>query len=413
MTDHIEAGMVEAARLTRAGRLTEATAIIQRTLGNTPIIVDVASAGPSSATAPIEVESHVVDDALPSKETSIWGVAPKLKVPSRPAKTRPTTVVDVLSSSVLQRPDSMGRVSAGTTEVMPSSARAGGQFIDGSYTNRAGTRTYKLYIPSGYTGQVVPLVVMLHGCTQTPADFAAGTHMNTLAERGTFLVVYPEQAQSANSSKCWNWFQTADQQRDAGEPSIIAGITRQIMNTYHVDASRVYVAGLSAGGAMAAIMAATYPDLYAAVGVHSGLAYGAAHDLPSAFVAMKKGTPQHVQQLARVIPMIVFHGDCDTTVATINADRMFDQWLQAVDNGSATMHGSARDVTVERGQVPRGHAYTHFIYHNTSGQAFVEKWIVHQAGHAWSGGNPGGSYTDPKGPDASAEMVRFFSRHPR
>ncbi|GAC1350203.1 MAG: PHB depolymerase family esterase [Ktedonobacteraceae bacterium] len=415
MTDHMQVGMAEAARLTRAGRLTEATAAIQRTLGSTPTIVDAATTKAVSPSEPIEAEFHVVDDSPLAQEKTIWNVASKLGVPSRPVTTPPASPVDVRWPGAPQQPGSMSneaeRARPLSAKARPSSARTRGQFVDGSYSSTVGTRTYKLYISGGYTGRAVPLIVMLHGCSQTPADFAAGTRMNVLAERETFLVVYPEQAQSANSSKCWNWFQAADQQRNGGEPSLIAGITRQIMRSYSIDGSRVYVAGLSAGGAMAAIMAATYPDLYAAVGVHSGLAYGAAHDLPSAFTAMKKGAPQIAQQLAEVIPMIVFHGDRDTTVATVNADRVFDQWLRAVDNEPGAVRQSARDVSVERGKVPRGYAYTRFSYHNTSSQAVLEKWIVHQAGHAWSGGSASGTYTDPKGPDASAEMVRFFTEH--
>jgi len=181
------------------------------------------------------------------------------------------------------------------------------------------------------------------------------------------------------------------------------------VSAYHIDANRVYVAGMSAGGAMATIMAATYPDLYAAAGVHSGLAYGAAHDLPSGFEAMKKGTSQHMRQLAKAIPLITFHGDRDTTVATINTDHMLDQWLQGVNDGRKPAGGA----TVEQGHVVGGHAYTRFTYRDARGQAIVEKWIIPHAGHAWSGGSSSGSFTEPKGPDASTEMVRFFNEHPR
>ncbi len=396
MNDRMQAGMAEATRLTRAGRLAEATALIRRTLAGVSA-TNVPAAEPSRADAPIEAEFRVLDDSSSSTEAPVGGVAAR----------------SMLSPGALHVPGSTPRATGPVRPVMPglvsSSVRASRQFVEKTYTNTAGTRAYKLYIPGGYTGQAVPLVVMLHGCAQTSVDFAAGTRMNVFAEGKTFLVAYPEQAPSANGSKCWNWFQDTDQHRDVGEPSLIAGITRQLMSEYHVDVRRVYVAGLSAGGAMAAIMAATYPDLYAAVGVHSGLAYGAARDLPSAFAAMKQGTCPLARPLRELIPLIAFHGDGDTTVAPVNADRLCDQWLQAASDGL----GSVRDVKVERGQVASGHAYTRSIYHHVSGRAIMEKWMVHQAGHAWSGGSPSGLYTDPKGPDASAEMVRFFTEHPR
>lgn len=295
---------------------------------------------------------------------------------------------------------------------------APGRFIAGSHTNAAGTRSYKLYIPTAYTGeagQSLPLVVMLHGCTQNPDDFAAGTKMNALAEATPCLVVYPAQVQSANSSKCWNWFNAVDQKRDQGEPSIIAGITRDVIDTYHVDQRQVYIAGLSAGGAMAAIMGATYPDLYAAVGIHSGLPYASAHDLPSALAAMKSGmagSAGGAQNSARLkgIPIIVFHGDKDQTVHPRNGVQVMAQSLAHADTGAGKSAASARSrAKVQRGQVPDGHAYTRTIHHDEDDVAVGEHWLVHGAAHAWSGGSQRGSYTDGKGPDATHEMMRFFS----
>ena len=290
--------------------------------------------------------------------------------------------------------------------------RTSGQFIDGLYSAAAGKRTYKLYIPSGFTGQPLPLLIMLHGCTQSSSDFARGTRMNMLAEKELCFVAYPEQGQPANSSKCWNWFQPTNQQRGTGEPSLIAGITRQIMGNYPIDASRVYVAGLSSGGAMAAIMAATYPDLYAAVGVHSGIAYGAAQDLPSALKVMQQGTPRQARPLREALPIIIFHGDRDTTVSPLNADRMLEQWLAATSDQKSARRSSVR-ASVVSGQVAGGRTYTRAIYTDAAGRVLAEKWIIRQAGHAWSGGSSGGSYTDPQGPDASAEMLRFFAAHPK
>jgi len=264
--------------------------------------------------------------------------------------------------------------------------RKPGRFVQRIYATRAGTRFYKLYIPGAYRGQALPLVVMLHGCRQTPDDFAAGTRMNEVAERYGVIVVYPAQAWRANVERCWNWFREKDQARDAGEPAIIAGITRQVIRRYHVDARRVYIAGLSAGGSMAAIMAATYPELYAAVGIHSGLPYGAARGAATAATAMRW---KRVGAAAPPppIPAIVFHGDCDSTVHPSNGDYAI----------------GGRAVTAESG----GRRYT-----RTTQKGF-EHWLIHGAGHAWSGGNGTAPYADGKGPDASREMLRFFLAHPR
>jgi len=286
-----------------------------------------------------------------------------------------------------------------------------GQFLSRSYSNQAGTRDYKLYVPRGYAGKPIPMVVMLHGCTQNPDDFANGTHMNQLADEQQCIVVYPAQSQSANASKCWNWFKSIDQQRELGEPSIIAGITREVINNYQIDTGRVYVAGLSAGGAMAVIMATTYPDLYTAVGVHSGLPYASARDLPSALAAMRGNSPSSRLPDARTasIPMIVFHGDSDTTVNARNGEQLMQRNVaESVSTGSDRTSRYEPDVIIAQGQVPDGHRYTCTSHHGDDGRLLAEHWVIHGAGHAWAGGSSNGSYTDAKGPDASREMLRFF-----
>ncbi|BBU31914.1 hypothetical protein BTHE68_56480 [Burkholderia sp. THE68] len=279
-----------------------------------------------------------------------------------------------------------------------------GHFSTRRYVDTAGQRSYKLYVPGAYRSDPLPLVVMLHGCTQDADDFAAGTRMNALAETHGFIVAYPIQPQSANASKCWNWFKPGDQQRDQGEPSLIAGMTREIMANHNVDPKRVYVAGLSAGGAMAAIMAQRYPDLYAAAGVHSGLPVGSAHDLPSALAAMRGGKAKakagragmHDAQTPKC-PLIVFHGDADATVNHANAHELMRGFSA---NGTASAAGlGARKHSVQKMTSKEGIA--------------AELWTLHGAPHAWSGGSASGTYTDPSGPDASAEMLRFFLEHPR
>jgi poly(hydroxyalkanoate) depolymerase family esterase len=268
-----------------------------------------------------------------------------------------------------------------------------GDFDERTFSSEAGTRRYKLYVPSGYGASPRPLVVMLHGCTQSPDDFAAGTRMNEVAEAANVFVAYPEQPRGANMSKCWNWFRTGDQHRDRGEPSLIAGITRQIMREYRIDSRKVFVAGLSAGGAAAAIMGHEYPDLYAAVGVHSGLACGAAHDLQSAMAAMRSGSPESAVRPEKPVRTIVFHGTADRTVHPANADRVIAQ----------AVTGRER-VAVTNGRTAGGMAYTRKVL----GRGIAEEWILEGAGHAWAGGSPAGTYADPAGPDASREMMRFF-----
>jgi poly(hydroxyalkanoate) depolymerase family esterase len=366
--------MLEVTRLTREGRLGEAMAVLR---GAPP-------AGPRSDVARDDGErtAPTLDMVPPARGTNGAWTAPDAEARGRP---RPAHILRGLGG-LTRKPVSVP---------VPDGAR----FEERSYANAAGHRTYKLYVPSGFHGEPLPLVVMLHGCTQSPDDFAAGTRMNALAEEQTFLVAYPAQTKSANASKCWNWFNASDQQRDRGEPALIAGITREILRDFPVARGRVYVAGRSAGGAAAAIMGATYPELYAAVGVHSGLACGAASDLSSALAAMRNGAPRRASR-SHPVPTIVFHGDRDTTVNPINGDQVIAQSM-----------ATALRSTVTRGQASGGIGYTRTVHADDSGRAMLEQWVLHGAGHAWSGGSPSGSYTEPRGPDASREMMRFFAQH--
>ena len=358
--------MNEATRLTRNGRLGEATALIQRTLGGRT-----GGAG-----------GGVDNSARPDPWSATF--------PHRGTRRRTGWVPRGPGSG--QGEPGFGWHGRGPGSGGRAEAAQGVGLRDGSFSNRSGTRGYKLYLPTAAAGRAVPLVVMLHGCTQTAADFAAGTRMNELAERHGFLVAYPEQAGSANQRRCWNWFLPAHQRRDAGEPSLLAGIARQVMATHQVDPGRVFVAGLSAGGAMAAVLAATYPDLFAAAGIHSGLAHGAAHDVQSAFAAMRQGPPAGAEGAGPGVPLIVFQGGRDTTVAPANAAALLGPW--------------SRTATAE---VTDGPGWTRRAYRDREGRVVAEWWTVHRLGHAWSGGSPDGSFADPDGPDASAELVRFFN----
>jgi poly(hydroxyalkanoate) depolymerase family esterase len=297
-----------------------------------------------------------------------------------------------------------------TLEIIDQSR--GGQFVAGSVTNPAGTRNYKLYIPSSYDGQPLPLVVMLHGCKQDPDDFAAGTRMNTMAEEKQCFVLYPAQSGTANDPKCWSWFSATDQMRERGEPSLIADMTREIMRDYHVDESMVYVAGLSAGGAMAVIMATEYPEIFAAAAVHSGMPYNAARSLFSALSAMKIGPRRRwydfaprSEGTAPAVPMIVFHGDADTVVHPINGEHVV---RQAVAGASGAESDPVKVTSLFERDAPERRSYTRTVYQDETMRNMAEQWVIHGSGHAWSGGCSDGSYTDPNGPDATREMMRFF-----
>jgi poly(hydroxyalkanoate) depolymerase family esterase len=268
----------------------------------------------------------------------------------------------------------------------------GARFDGGTFTCAQGSRDYRVYIPDLKGAAAKGLIMMLHGCTQSPVDFAKGTGMNGLADQHGVIVVYPAQSRGANMQSCWNWFGPADQMREAGEPAILAGLALQMLRDHAIPQGACFVAGLSAGAAMAVILGQTHADVFSAVGAHSGLPYRAAHDVPSAFAAMGSGGARG--QKTQPIPTIVFHGDADSTVHHTNGRGIAEAAAtgpQVVDDGTAGKRSFARNTVLS----PDGHPV-------------MEHWTIAGLGHAWSGGNVTGSYTDPNGPDASAEMMRFF-----
>ena len=306
---------------------------------------------------------------------------------------------------VVDRADRADKRRAAST----TTPHTGGTFEARRFAEDIGELDYKLYVPAGLDTTDAPLLLMLHGCTQSPDDFARGTHMNALADAHGYVVAYPEQPSSRNATHCWNWFRRGDQQRGSGEPALLAALTRRLVATHRLDERRVYVAGLSAGGAMAAILASTHPDIYAAIGVHSGLPIGLASDVPSALAAMRGGLARSSatahRTALRPVPAIVFHGDEDTTVHPSNGDGVIAQSL--VKDGVDV--AAAKGAHVECGIAAGGRRYTRTVHTLTDGSVAAEHWIIEGGGHAWSGGDAAGSFTDPSGPDASAQMMRFFS----
>ena len=291
-----------------------------------------------------------------------------------------------------------------------------GKWARFSHSGVGGGRSYFIYSPGGRAGgRAAPLVVMLHGCTQTAADLARSTRMNDLADRHGFVVAYPQQSGKHNRQGCWNWFLPAHQRRAAGEPAVIAGITQAMTassSALEVDPERVFLAGMSAGGAMAVILAATYPELYAGLAVHSGLPYAAATSQESAFQAMARGAPSGngragvldaIVERGRPLPTIVIHGTSDSIVSRVNGERTVEQWLRA--NG---LDGDPARPEVVRERVTGGHAYTRSRWSDGAGSPLVEYLEVDGLGHAWSGGVAGAAWSDARGPDASGAIWRFF-----
>lgn len=400
MSDFFEDWMQTATGLMREGRLQEATAAIQQALERGP--------------APGGLPRVRWPGAPPNAPPSARGFGPAPAAAAKPVDDQ------VLDGCVFEAPASTApRVDA----AVPAEC-----FLAASHTHGSLTRDYKLYVPPLSGDEPRPLLVMLHGCTQDPDDFAAGTDMNALARAHGWLVLYPAQSAQANPQKCWNWFKHTHQQRGRGEPAWITSLTQSVIAGHAVDPRRVYIAGLSAGGAMAALVAAAYPDVFAAVGVHSGLAPGVAGNLPDALAAMQGNASASNSVLGRArrpglpgqaspaspaspaaltVPTIVFHGDRDQTVHATNGEQVHAAALKGAA-GRETLHAST-----ERKDSPNGRSYTRSIHADASGRSVVERWVVHGAGHAWAGGHGSGSYTDPTGPDASREMLRFFEQQCR
>jgi len=277
----------------------------------------------------------------------------------------------------------------------------GERFLKRAYRGPAGSLAYRLYVPADHERRELALVLMLHGCSQNPEDFALGTRMNGLAEEFGLIVAYPHQPRRANPNGCWNWFDRRHQNRGQGEPAKLAGLAQALAKEFDIRRGRVFAAGLSAGGAMAEILAEAYPDVFEAVGIHSGLPYKSAADVPSAFAAMKGTTtfePQPLAAGARRCRKIIFHGLADGTVSPVNGERILDE----VERGDASLVRSELDWPIEGGRVSR------VVLKNGHGATGAEQWLVEGGGHAWFGGDPRGSYTQAVGLDASRVMVRFF-----
>ncbi len=405
MNETLQQLMRDATRLTRAGQLNEATAAIQRALrgdATTPATPPDGTPAPDPANDP-KPGSVTLDATATMPGGNVFEVKPN----ACDRAEMNFAVADVAPHDDMPKPSEDARRQAFVDDDATGGA---GDFTSDTHRHASKTLRYKLYIPPIHTGEPLPLVVMLHGCTQNPDDFAAGTGMNAAARTEGFFVLYPEQSQAANSSRCWNWFQPNDQQRGQGEPAFIASLTLTVMKQHNIDPGRVYIAGLSAGGAMATIVAEAYPEIFAAVGVHSGLPRGSASNVMDALAVMKGANANRAAPVAGArahVRTIVFHGDRDQTVHQRNGEQV----IAAVLGDTEHAGQSAGSKQIEHGVSSGGRRYTRSIHRDASGQAAAEHWLVHGAGHAWSGGDAMGTYTDASGPDATREMLRFFFEH--
>ena len=383
--------LLKATRMTGMGRLMDATRLIQKALLKS---VSAATAGHADADVPVH-------------------------------RTKQKAANDTVSDVEVKEPaHEVSRDAGIPVEVFVPRARKAA-FTKKTFLFDGEHYPYRLYIPAmPITPEVarassaqaaMPLIVLLHGCKQDAQDFAHGTAMNALAEQHGFMVLYPEQISKANSQMCWNWFEPDHQQLGRGEPGMIAALTQYVIASYQAgdgdsdsvlavaDPSRVYIAGLSAGGAMAAVVAGLYPDVFVALGVHSGLPAGAAQNLLSALAAMRLGAKG---EGVSALPTIVFHGCADKTVHPDNGENISDAAVAAFTASGQSL--ARKSISVGDGKEQNTKRIT---YRGDDGLSYVEHWQINEGPHAWSGGDAKGSYTDPDGPSASEAMLAFFMQH--
>lgn len=403
MNSHFATAMSRALEQTRAGNPAEAARIIQAALAGKDRQPD-EMARPAQAPAgsggdPLAhiEEAEVVEEQPPRQSPPPFGASPG-KGGAHALQTGQVDLQRMLDNLGCMVPQgSNGLPGLGRVNARPH-VPEGALYETRSFASEHGSRDYRLFVPSDRPGGPKGLVLMLHGCTQDPDDFARGTDMNRHAEQSGLIVVYPHQSRAHNAQGCWNWFRPEDQRAEAGEAALLGALARAVAAEFSVPPNAIFAAGLSAGGAMTATLAATHPSLFAAVGIHSGLPHGIARDMPSAFGAMRGQGGRAPGKTRGAVRMIVFHGMADATVHPSNAEALV----------AAAGHALSGTSRREQGRSKGGRAYSRDLVEAGDGTPLVESWRIEGAGHAWSGGRVEGSYTDPAGPDASAEMVRFF-----
>lgn len=294
-----------------------------------------------------------------------------------------------------------------------------GEWRTGRYAGPAGTRHYDLYLPPRRSRAPLALVVLLHGCQQTSVRFAEDTGFAAAARREGFAVLAPRQETRHQVQRCWRWYSDGHQRRGAGEPALIVGMVEEVRDRawaddgVRIDHRQVYVAGLSAGAAMSLILAATYPDVFAAAGIHSGTAYRSAVRGIGAISAMGAVSepPADLGLAGQIAPLVVVHGTGDRVVRPTNADRIVDQWLASRERVARRGLDRIRPLAMTSSSVVDGRRCIRTRWYSARGRRMLEYWRVDGLAHAWSGGARKADFIDPDGPDATALLLAFFRRH--